>query len=285
MKKLKQPVSLLIILSVWMVCSPLGALADSQAPAANPPNTASSAPKVENLISAEYGKLLLDDTWHVISAPARWNEKDWILAGLGTGSVVATGIFADKSLKKEIQDHRSNTTDDLRKAFEPFGAEYSFYILGGLEIEGLVFHDDNSRAVAQDGLASSAIAAGIITPSLKVIVGRSRPNKEQGYHHFRPFSSDASFPSGHTTQAFAVASVIADHYDSPLVKIGSYGVASMVGYARMEHNAHWASDVLAGALIGTLVGRTVVHFNKDRRYELSVIADRDKAGLQVTHTF
>ena len=86
-------------------------------------------------------------------------------------------------------------------------------------------------------------------------------------------------------QAFAVASVKAEHYDSPLVKMGSYGVASMVGYARMERKAHWASDVLAAALIGKFIGREIVHFNHDKRYEISMIAGGDTAGAQVTHTF
>jgi membrane-associated phospholipid phosphatase len=99
------------------------------------------------------------------------------------------------------------------------------------------------------------------------------------------FGGDQSFPSGHATQAFAVASVIAESYDPMWVKLGSYGVASMVGYARMERNAHWASDVLAGALIGTFVGKTVVQFNKNRRFEITPIVDGDTVGAKVTHTF
>ncbi len=246
---------------------------------------ATREPKVENLLSPEYGKLVLDDSWHVLSSPSRWNEKDWIIAGLGTGAVVAVGAWADKPIEKEFQKHRTKGNDDFSKAIQPFGAEYSFGVLGAFEVGGLVFHDDNSRAVAQDGLVSSIIAAGIITPSLKYVIGRKRPSQDSSPHKFSPFSSSDSFPSGHVTQAFAVASVVAEHYDSPLVKIGSYGVASMVGYARMERKAHWASDVLAAALIGTFVGREIVHFNHDKRYEISMIADGDTIGAQVTHTF
>ncbi len=242
-------------------------------------------PKVEDLLSTDYVKLAGDDTWHVLSSPARWNEKDWLLAGLGTGAVVATAAWADKPIEKEFQRHRSKSNDDFSKAIQPFGAEYSFAVLGAFELGGLAFHDDNARAAAQDGLASSIVAAGIITPSLKYAVGRKRPSQSASPRHFSPFSGGDSFPSGHTTQAFAVASVIAEHYDSPLIKVGSYGVASMVGYARMERKAHWASDILASALIGTFVGRAIVHFNHDRRYEISMIADGDTVGAQVTHTF
>ena len=242
-------------------------------------------PKVENLISLEYPKLVLDDTWHVLSSPTRWDKKDWIVKGLGIGAVAAVGAWADKPIEKEFQKHRTKGNDNFSKAIQPFGAEYSFGVLGAFELGGLAFHDDKSRAVAQDGLASSIIAAGIITPSLQLIFGRERPSQAGGPGHFNPFSGFHSFPSGHTTQAFAVASVIAEHYDSPLVKIGAYGLASAVGYARMEQNAHWASEVLSGALIGTFVGRTVVQFNHDQRYEISPVVDGDMVGAQVTHTF
>ena len=50
------------------------------------------ASPVENLISAEYGKLVLDDSWHVLSSPARWSQNDWLMASLGTGAVVVDGV-------------------------------------------------------------------------------------------------------------------------------------------------------------------------------------------------
>ncbi len=278
---LKKSVTLLFLFNFCLAS--LVVHADSAAPSAS--KTSEGGSKVENLISPEYGKLLLDDSWHILSSPARWDQKDWILAGVESGTVVAVGAWADKPIEKEFKKHRTKTNDDFSKDIQPFGSEYSFAVLGAFEAGGLIFKDDNDRAIAQDGLASSAVAAGIITPSLKLIVGRKRPSQDSNPHKFSPFSNNGSFPSGHTTQAFAVASVIAEHYDSPLIKIGSYGVASMVGYARMERQAHWASDVLAGALIGTFVGREIVHFNHDKRYQVSVIADGDMVGAQVTHTF
>jgi len=247
--------------------------------------TVSREPKVEKLISLDYGKLVIDDAWHVATLPAQFDKNEWLLTGLGVSAIVSTMAFSDKSLQKETQEHRNKTKDNLAKAFQPFGAGYSFGILGAFELEGIVFNDERSKAVAQDGLAASIVALGIVTPSLKLIAGRSRPNKDKGAHDFHPFSSNDSFPSAHVTQAFAVASVIAEHYDSWYVKAGSYGVASMVGYARMERNVHWASDVLAGALIGTIVGTTITRFNKDRRYKLSPVANENTVGLKVAHSF
>jgi membrane-associated phospholipid phosphatase len=66
-----------------------------------------------------------------------------------------------------------------------------------------------------------------------------------------------------------LASVITEHYNAPWVQVTSYGLASAVGYARLNNNRHWPSDVLAGATIGTFVGKTVVHFN-DRHRQVSI---------------
>ena len=135
-----------------------------------------------------------------------------------------------------------------------------------------------------DGAIASLIASGLITPALKEALGRSRPHQAASGTDFHPFGGRASFPSGHTTQAFAVASVIAGEYDSRWVDVAAYGSAALVGYARVLHDAHYLSDVAAGALVGTLVGRTVVRANSRRRGERVSVAPalgRDRAGVAV----
>lgn len=264
--------------------TPLCAFAGTVSPAASAKESKGS--DVEDILSLDYGKLLADDSWHILSAPSRWNTEEWLWAGLGASAVVATAALADKPLEKQMAKNRSNSNDKFSKAIQPFGAEYSFAVLGAFEAGGLMFKDDNARATAQDGLASSLVASGFITLPLKYIVGRNRPGKDKGAHSFSPFTGGAdSFPSGHATQAFAVASVVADHYDPMWVKVAAYGTASAVGYARVERRAHWASDVLAGALIGTLVGKEIVRFNRNKRYEVSVLSDGDTKGIQIAHRF
>ncbi|MFI5338168.1 MAG: phosphatase PAP2 family protein, partial [Opitutales bacterium] len=76
---------------------------------------------------------------------------------------------------------------------------------------------------------------------------------------FKPFSGNFSFPSGHAAQAFAVATVIAEHYPHWWWQGVCYGSAALVGYARIEQNAHFASDVVAGGILGWAVARAIVH--------------------------
>jgi membrane-associated phospholipid phosphatase len=140
-----------------------------------------------------------------------------------------------------------------------------------------------------DGVAASVISAGLITPTLKKVVGRARPHTAQGAFDFSPFKNQHSFPSGHTTQAFAVATVIAEHYDEAWVKWLSYGTATAVGYSRIHQDRHFLSDVLAGALIGHLVGKTVVRrhdrLTDDEVWSWTPVATDAMTGLVVSRDF
>jgi hypothetical protein len=215
----------------------------------------------ENPFSKAYWKLVLGDIGQTFTAPARWDTRDWLIFG-GVAAGIGTVAVFDRDVQRAVQRNRNGTLDDISKAMEPFGQEYVPGVLGAFYLGGELLHDERAKAVALDGVSASIIASGLIEFPLKYVVGRSRPGDNQGPHHFQPFGGSDSFPSGHTTEAFALASVIAEHYDSIWIKIGSYGIASMVGYARLERNYHWTSDVLAGAAIGTFVGHVVVHFNQ-----------------------
>jgi membrane-associated phospholipid phosphatase len=106
--------------------------------------------------------------------------------------------------------------------------------------------------------ALALLAAGSAFEALKYAVGRVRPSDGSDGDEFKPFSGNQSFPSGHVTEAFAVASVLAARTDGWVVPVVSYTLASCVGFARVHDRAHWASDAIAGGLVGTLIGRTVV---------------------------
>lgn len=229
-----------------------------------------------------YPEILVDDVRHVLTSPARWQDQDWQNLGLAAVGVVGVAAILDRPVRDEMRRHAPNNNPFLQN-IERFGAQYSLVVLGGFYMAGAIGNNDTAVAVAQDGLAASLIASGIITPTIKFITGRARPRENLGIAAFHPFSlsysSNSSFPSGHTTQAFAVASVIANHYDGTWVAYSSYTVAGLVGVARIYHDAHFTSDVLAGALIGTLVGKSVVEHNKSLRSSKVMVLPEIAPGL------
>lgn len=130
----------------------------------------------------------------------------------------------------------------------------------------------------------------IITPTIKFIVGRERPGNGDAFQ-FDPFTSfSSSFPSGHTTQAFAVASVLAASYDDhPWIGVTALAIASAVGYSRINANQHYASDVLAGAAIGTAVGWSIVRRHQQQGSGLApavgLLLGSDTQGVSLTWRF
>ncbi len=251
----------------------------AEAPAAAP------AGEVETGPVRPTSRLLLEDLRWVATSPARLGWRGW------TATVLVGGALAGWM----GSEHGDVDTEGLEGSpigrrvadvFEPMGAEGSLAVLGGFWLYGAARHDDHARHVALDGALASVVASGLVTPLLKASFGRSRPRQAADSTDFHPFGGHASFPSGHTTQAFAVASVIAAESRSRWVDVAAYGSAAAVGYARVLHDRHYVSDVAAGALIGTLVGRAVARHNQALRARRVAVepwvGPRGGLGLAVT---
>ena len=118
------------------------------------------------------------------------------------------------------------------------------------------------------GLAAAGAAAGAI----KLAVGRARPYETPGDADLlRPFSGQNSFPSGHATLAFALAAGIDRETTARWVPWVVYPMAAAVGWSRVRDQKHWASDVVAGAFLGTWTARKAIDWARGRRerHELS----------------
>lgn len=83
-----------------------------------------------------------------------------------------------------------------------------------------------------------------LTSAIKILTGRERPNGK----------GRRSFPSGHTSGSFAIASVLDELYGA-YIGLPAYIIAGLVGVQRIHDNKHWLTDVIAGAALGTTIGR------------------------------
>jgi hypothetical protein len=208
--------------------------------------------------TSDYLELLMGDTGAIVTGPFRWDETQWLQAGAALSAVGITTAF-DDTIRDQVQAHRTTGEDSFMKEWQNLGSAGSFGVLAAFDAWGELGDDVRAKNTAMDGLTSSIIAAGLVDTSLKYAIGRYRPNQTTQTYRFEPFSGHDSFPSGHATQAFAVATAIAENYPVWWVECLSYGSAALVGYARIEQNAHYASDVVAGSLLGWYVARGIVH--------------------------
>jgi membrane-associated phospholipid phosphatase len=241
-----------------MIRVPLGAVEP-------PPPAAKAEDGISDRNLVDAGKLILFDTGDILTAPVRWDGSDWLKFGIGAAAVTTTVLALDRPIREASQRSRTTSRDDVATTIQRFGQEGAFAVIGAFAVAGWGFGDSTSRRVAVDALSASLIAGGIVTTSVKDAVGRYRPDETAAVWYAQPFSSHASFPSGHTTEAFAVAAVISGHYQQPWVRVTAFFVAGCVGLARIQLDQHYASDVILGALIGTAVGGTIVTLNERRR--------------------
>jgi membrane-associated phospholipid phosphatase len=198
----------------------------------------------------------------------------YIAAGFAVATIAAFPI--DKRAAEELQDPNTQANRFFRNAstgFEVIASPGAYFIGAGLYTVGRI--GKMGRVVDLGWHGTEAVLMGeAVTGILKGTLGRARPfvSNDTNPSDWRLVSGFGngdrkSFPSGHSTTAFAAASAVTAEvtrwwpksvwYVAPVM----YGGATMVGLSRMYHNRHWASDVALGAAIGTFSGRKVVEYS------------------------
>lgn len=165
---------------------------------------------------------------------------------------------------------------------------YAVSALGGVSALGMVLSGDPSRMYHVKGIAESLSTGVFLTGATKVLVGRHRPDWSPERN---TDGSRRSFPSGHATQAFAIATYTAlylrghvfDKYRGdkvlPWWEAATYtgialGATALAG-ERVIHNKHNLSDVVVGGLVGTATS-ALFYWYQDSRYDKHKRADERK---------
>lgn len=208
----------------------------------------------------------LEDTRDIAISPLNWQKKDW----LTFAGITATGAFLytqDEEIRDFFQKNRTDFGDDFSHYFaDPLGK--GIYIAGltaGMYVYGELNDNQKAKMVSLEGAKAFVLTAGA-TYTFKLLFHRERPTAltPDAYVWNGPSFSfdDLSFPSGHTSVAFAVATVYAEEYSNiKWVPITAYSLATVVGLSRINDDKHWASDVLFGAALGWSIGKLVANKN------------------------
>jgi hypothetical protein len=239
-----------------------------------------------------YFKGYVTDFKTIVTSPARWDASDWITATVVTGATVVL-YENDAKIRKWALDHKTSTSSDIGDKVTDLGfGKYTPVFLGGMYLYGYAA-DDGKMRKAPLLAAESFILTGVFVQVLKYTTGRHRPYTGDPPHTWdgpsgHKSGSTMSFPSGHGSSAFAVATVIASEYDNPVVQTLSYGVAAITALDRIAHDAHWASDTFVGFAIGYFTGKAVVASHRggsDGRLSLAPAMIDNDLGMVLTYKF
>lgn len=239
---------------------PVQLRAPTVAPASPPvPAVAGATPVAVTPLNTEYWKGYGRTVVDLATSPFTAGRGTLIAAGVVLGGIAGLTQL-DDNIKKYTQRHRNKTSDQVADYVRPFGEPL---LLGGGTILAYAGGTALGNPKLQEtGLLAleSLIIAGSLTEGIKRVAGRQRPNQTDDQFLFDgPNGKGKSFPSGHATHAFSVASVLAEQYDDTrIVPLLSYSVATLTALSRINDNKHWASDVAFSAALGYAVGKLVV---------------------------
>jgi membrane-associated phospholipid phosphatase len=184
---------------------------------------------------------------------SREDTKFLVPIGLATAALIAT----DRRTANELGENGGSKSRVRisRQVSRPGGAYTTAGIAATFYLTGLLKHDSRARETGILG-GEALIDSKIVYSVLKQVSQRPRPLVPDPKDDF--FDGGNSFPSGHATDAWALATVIASEYhDRKAVQVTAYALASAVSLSRYTGRAHFLSDVFVGSVIGYSIGRYV----------------------------
>lgn len=220
----------------------------------------------------------LKDLGEEVASPVTTDAKYFLMAGtaLTVTFVIFEDAIVDPFQEKQV---RNNTLGDASRWGDWMGQMIpNFLYTGGMGIASY-FHDPKAWDRAM-GMAKATIYSSLVTSTLKYTVKEPRPNNG---------SEKNSFPSGHSTTAFAFSGyVAAEHgwgWGSAALLLSSF-----TAYSRINDNRHYLHDVTAGATIGWVYGWGISRLQKNKREKENTgfivpVLDSDIAGLAFYREF
>ena len=225
----------------------------AQTPSASPSPT--PQPSATPTLEKQFFKNILHDQKAIWTSPFHLQGRDarWLAPlGAGTAALIATDrSTGDWMAESHKQLNVSRIVSYAGSGYGVGGVALTFYLFGRAK------HNDRARETGVLG-AEALVDSAIVVTALKGITQRRRPTSGKDRGDF--FAGGFSFPSGHSIEAWSLATVIANEYhDHRLVQITAYGIAGAVSVSRFTSLNHYLSDVLVGSVTGYFIGRYVYH--------------------------
>lgn len=220
---------------------------------AQTPDPSPTPVKSGSTLESQFFRNVLRDQKAIWTAPFHLQRRDarWLAPiGFGAAALIATD--------RRSGDEMAESTGQLHisRVVSYGGSIYGVAaVTGAFYFAGRATHNDRARETGILG-AEALLDSGILVTVIKEVTQRRRPSAIRGRSDF--FDGGSSFPSGHSIQAWSLATVIANEYhDHPAVQIAAYGIASAVSISRFTGQKHYLSDILVGSAMGYGIGRYV----------------------------
>ncbi len=197
------------------------------------------------------------------------SQKVLIYGSIATGLLVASRDSTIEKFQDYAQQHGLMSED-----MASFGDIMGQTVPNILYIAGNYYVDNKKSEARMKLMAKATMYAGVTTMILKRIVNQRRPNSKNRH----------SFPSGHTTTAFAFASVVAKEHEW-YWGASAYSLATLVALSRIHDNAHYIHDVVFGAAIGTAFGLSLSSLNDDASENISLVPTAGGAYFNYKYSF
>jgi len=214
------------------------------------------------------------------SAPARWDGRDAMHAGIVIGSTAMVSLD-DEGTSAGFRSLKGRTADRIETVVRQYGEVWVVAALcGGSYLTGLISGDRWIRETAFLAGSGLLLTAGA-TQILKFTAGRARPYALEGPGRFRIFAGDDdhhSFPSGHTAAAFSLSTVLAHRIGNVWATAGLYSLAALTSLSRVYAGEHWFSDCVFSAMLSTAMTHALLQW-----YDTRATPDH-QAGLRITPT-
>ncbi len=226
-------------------------------------------------------------TWTVGDVRAVEPELTPTRLGLAAGFVALLPFLStqDQDIGRSAPRLRGNFGSPFLDAANELGDPRMQWVSGGLFAATLLTEDTRLQDAAFSSF-EAGVYTSLLTNLTKGLVGRSRPAEDEGPFAFRPFSEHRSFPSGHTSLAFALVTPWVVYYPRPWT-FGLYAVSTGTAVARLSKERHWVTDVVAGAALGTLTGYWLArrHLRQTTPLEVTPVFGPEGASVTLRYTF